>query len=117
MDKGFPKRERILKRGDYIRIQRRGKRFPTTHFVVIIKPGPGLGWHRLGISAGRKAGNAVRRNRIKRLVREYFRENKSGIFPDYLPGGADIVVVVKRNCPNMSMEQVTKELDGCRQSS
>lgn len=31
---------------------------------------------RLGISVTRKAGNAVRRNRIKRLIREYWRRNK-----------------------------------------
>lgn len=43
---------------------------------------------RLGLSVGRKHGGAVRRNRIKRLIREAFRLERSG-----LPTGLDVVVV------------------------
>jgi len=47
---------------------------------------------RLGLAVTRKSGNAVWRNRIKRVVREFFRLHQR-----YIPQGLDIVVVPKRN--------------------
>jgi len=47
-------------------------------------------YNRLGISVHRKTGNAVRRNRIKRLIRESFRLNR-----DQLPPSCDIVFTVR----------------------
>jgi ribonuclease P protein component len=45
---------------------------------------------RLGISVGRKVGNAVCRNRIKRWIREYFRRHRAKIAT-----GVDFSVIVK----------------------
>jgi len=45
---------------------------------------------RLGVAVGRKVGRAVRRNRIKRLVREVFRRNR-----DELRRPCDVVVVAR----------------------
>ena len=56
--------------------------------TVLVLPNE-LGVTRLGISATRKLGDAVRRNRAKRLVREMFRRNKPA--PGY-----DIVVIPRR---------------------
>ena len=49
-----------------------------------------LGFMRLGLSVSRRVGNAVKRNRIKRLIREAFRLQQH----DW-PGGYDLVVVVR----------------------
>jgi ribonuclease P protein component len=61
---------------------------------------------RLGITVGKKAGNAVRRNRIKHLLREYFRLNKLR-----LSESQDIVIMAKKNIPRLNYQDVCKELE------
>jgi ribonuclease P protein component len=58
-----------------------------------------LGHPRLGMSVSRKVGTAVRRNRIRRLVRESFR-----LLQHDLPQGYDLVVVVRPHEPLMLAE-------------
>ncbi len=72
---GFPKEFRLLRRTDFVFKRQRARRIYTRNFTIVSsenrKGGP-----RLGIVASKKTGNAVARNRIKRLVREYFRLNR-----------------------------------------
>lgn len=58
-----------------------------------------LGHPRLGIVIGRRVGTAVRRNRIKRLIREAFR-----LMQHDLPGGFDLVVLVRPHEPMPAAE-------------
>ena len=63
--------------------------------LLFTKPN-GLAHHRLGLSVGRRVGNAVTRARHKRLLREAFRLTRH-TWPT-LPGdagGLDLVVVVR----------------------
>jgi ribonuclease P protein component len=61
----------------------------------------------LGITASRKVGNAVHRNRAKRLVREAFRATRDLWWP-----GLDVVVLVKSDLGNLKLEQVVEEWRG-----
>jgi ribonuclease P protein component len=59
---------------------------------------------RLGITVSRKVGNAVKRNRIKRWIREVFRSH-----PALFSERVDIVVIAKRNIEDFSFENIREE--------
>ena len=84
---------RSLRRPDYQRATGRGRRVVSRHFLVFSLDRQDGGPARLGITVTRKVGNAVRRNRIKRLAREWFRSL------DYDLGSRDLVLIAKRNFP------------------
>jgi ribonuclease P protein component len=100
----FGKGERIRKRRDYLIIYQQGERFYSDHFIMVVHRNQ-AGAKRLGITASKKVGNAARRNRIKRLIREFFRRNKRD-----LKNSQDIVVIAKRAMPRLSYEDVCREL-------
>jgi ribonuclease P protein component len=64
---------------------------------------------RLGLTVSRKVGSAVRRNRIKRLLREAFRTDRA-LFPER----ADVVVIAKESCAVRSLADVRNELASVR---
>lgn len=65
-----------------------------------------LSW-RVGMAVTKKSGTAVRRNRLRRLIREFFRLHQLSI-----PVGLDFVVVPKRHLKieKIDFHQVEKEL-------
>lgn len=72
----FTKSERILKSSEFHLLSKSGKRAKNKHFTVVYSQGL-FGTTRLGLTVSKKAGNSVRRNKIKRRIREYFRISKS----------------------------------------
>jgi len=83
---------RVRKRPEYQDIAARGARVATQHFVLLAALQPGTPRpSRLGITASRRVGNAVVRNRMKRLVRAAFQQS-SGL----LPAGHDLVVICRQ---------------------
>jgi len=70
------RRYHILRRKrEFDRVFSEGRTFRFPEMVVRAAPN-GLPWSRLGLMVGRRHGSAVRRNRMKRLLREAFRLNR-----------------------------------------
>jgi ribonuclease P protein component len=76
LDLSFPKAYRLRKPAEFKLVYTSGKRFERRFISAFVRPN-NLQNHRLGITASRKTvGNAVQRNRAKRLLREVFRLSK-----------------------------------------
>ena len=86
----FLSEHRIRSPADYARVYDRNV-YATDDWLVVNACENGLGHSRLGLSVSRKVGNAVVRNRWKRLLREAFRLNR-----EKLPVGIDLVFRPRR---------------------
>jgi len=100
----FRKEERIFRRAELIDLNIHGRRYYTKNFLVILKQNR-RDITRLGITASKRVGNAVKRNRTKRLIREFFRLNKQQI-----PKGYDISIIALRVNDALNICTVQEEL-------
>lgn len=100
----FTKDDRILKRSEFLRLSRSKDVFHSRHFLVSICPA-GQERTRLGITVTKKVGNAVVRNRIKRLCREFFRLNKHRI-----TGCWDINIIAKKQAAGLPAKDLFSSL-------
>jgi len=113
----FRRSDRLLDSRDYRRVLRRGRRNAHRDIVVIttknqIKSSKSKGLEilhnegsRLGITASRKVGGAVVRNRFKRRVRAWFRAHRSEFAND-----VDLVVIARRTGAQLSFDQLDQRL-------
>jgi ribonuclease P protein component len=98
----FPKANRVLRRADFRQAYEKGRKYQAKYFTAFVlthadeQP-------RLGITATRKMGNSVARNRARRLVREVFRKNKQ-----LVPSGIDIII----NVNSALSEALYQDLEG-----
>ena len=81
-------RARRLKGEKLFEAVRAGKCSASNRLLVMYAAANGLPYSRLGLMVGKKHGDAVRRNRIKRLLREAFRLTRP-----QLPVGIDLIVI------------------------
>jgi ribonuclease P protein component len=124
---GFPAKLRLKQRREFLRVQRGGRKHHLRHFMVFAsrrivaetsasssesgsesasesasEPLP----TRLGITVTRKVGDAVTRNRIKRMVREVFRQNRRRLQP-----GLDLVWVAKQQAAEADFAAVLADFE------
>jgi len=94
----------LRKRAEFLSLQleHRGKK--SRHFIVILAAGSQTDC-RLGVTVSRKIGDAVRRNRVKRLVREFFRLHRSELQPAH-----DLLVIARAGAEKLSFKDVESEL-------
>lgn len=73
----------------FLKLYKKGKFIACDYLVAYFLPNR-MPVNRFGITAGKKIGNAVERNRAKRIIREAYRQSELK-----LPIGYDIVVVAR----------------------
>jgi len=103
-DRTFARASRLRARKLFLDVYERGQRVHTSYFVLFGLKGASPR-SRLGITATKKLGHAVARNRMKRLVREIFRKNRDTTAPP-----VDLVVNVKLTARGQSYERLEADL-------
>jgi ribonuclease P protein component len=102
--------QRLSESKDFRRISQHGVRRVSTHFIALVgeqhRGVEGLG-PVLGVTVSRKVGTAVERNRVKRRIRECFRQNRT-----MLSAGAAIVVIARRGAAELGSAETQRELRG-----
>jgi ribonuclease P protein component len=113
----FQRSDRLRDSRDFRRVMRRGRRRSDQDLLVVstrrqdkhnksdrLKDSDSHG-SRLGITASRKVGGAVVRNRFKRRVREWFRLRRPAFSE-----GLDLVVIGSRSGAALSLEELDERL-------
>jgi ribonuclease P protein component len=96
---------RLRNRADFNRIYRYGKSFANGQFVVYWSRQPVAEPFRLGVSASKKIGNAVVRNRMRRVIKEIIRLNGAKIVPNI-----DFILIVRKPAVEMETKQLEKSI-------
>ena len=84
----FPKKKRLISNSQFKAVLANGRR-RINDVLMLYMAKNDLEYSRLGVSVGKPQGNAVVRNRLKRLMRETFRQNQHQI-----PAGFDYVLMI-----------------------
>ncbi|WLR41888.1 ribonuclease P protein component [Bacillus carboniphilus] len=99
------KKNRIKKNEDFQLVFQKGRSMANRQFVIYIMERPELSEFRIGLSVSKKIGNAVTRNRIKRLIRQVVLEEK-----DQLSSGKDYIIIARKPTSQMNYYEVKKSL-------
>jgi len=102
----FKKNERLRRRIEFSALFKSGKRIHSEYLTVILSTNTS-DVRRLGLVVGKKVRKeAVRRNRMKRLLREFFRLNKHR-----LSASQDILIVARKDFSFMKYRDLCSELE------
>ena len=99
----LPKAARLRRRREFLAVQERGTRLYAGEVLVLVK-GAGADQARIGITVSSKVANAVERNRVKRWMREAFREIRAELPP------VDLVVIARPGALTMGLSGARRAL-------
>ena len=105
----FRRSDRLRRPEDFKRVTRSGRRISSRNFVFVLGP-PGQeipGRRRLGVTVSRRVGNAVVRNRVKRAIREWYRQGPNGL--QAIPP-CDLVVIARSGASELGATAIRDEL-------
>lgn len=99
----FPKAERLRKRAEFLALSQTARKAHAPHFLIL----KGREQHdsaRLGVTVSRKVGNSVVRNRVKRVLREFYRQHKQFFAP------VDYNIIARPGAEQLDFTAVCQEL-------
>jgi len=106
-DATYPKGCRLRRKGEYRRVMARAEVFPGRE-ALVRRARNRLGLARLGVSVPRAYGEAVRRNRFRRLAREAFRAVRHDLGP------YDFVLSPRRHLEEPTLAGILQDLERTR---
>ena len=101
------RRLRLRQTSDFERIRQQGRKYPHRTMILSVMPNE-LSHNRYGIVTSKRLGNAVGRNRVRRLIREALRS-----FHAHLQSGFDVVIVARPSVvgqPLVVVRRIIEEL-------
>ncbi len=101
---GLPRECRVVRKAEYDAVYREGRRRSSREFTIFVRPN-GLDLSRFGWSIKKALGGAVRRNRIRRRLREILRLHRQEISP-----GWDIVIHPRSSAATADFSALAQEL-------
>lgn len=99
------KENRLKKNDEFQLVFKRGTSVANRQFVIYYLKKQDQANIRIGISVNKKIGNAVKRNQIKRYIREVMRE----LIP-HLDQSYDLVIIARKPTSNMGLIEIKKSL-------
>ncbi|MCX7773280.1 MAG: ribonuclease P protein component [Clostridia bacterium] len=94
----------LTKNNEFQRVYSKGKYSASAFLVIYVLPNR-FEKTRVGITTSKKVGNAITRNRMRRLIRENLR-----YLSDRLIRGIDLVIVARKAEDTANAEIIGKEL-------
>jgi len=99
------KKLRLRNRADFSRVYRHGRSFANHQFVVYWFHKKEIEQFRMGVSVSKKVGNAVVRNRMRRVVKEIVRHHAGEIVPHI-----DMVLIVRKGALSLQYKELEKSI-------
>lgn len=99
------KEYRVKKNEDFQEVFKKGTSLANRQFVVYSLRRPGQAHFRIGLSVSKKLGNAVKRNQIKRYIRQAFLELEDSLKNEY-----DYVIIARKPASDMNFFEVKNSL-------
>ncbi|MFC4321690.1 ribonuclease P protein component [Litchfieldia salsa] len=96
---------RIKKNKEFQDVFQHGKSTANRQFVVYVLDKQDVEHFRIGLSVSKKIGNAVVRNRVKRLIRQFFLEHKEAVDQK-----KDYVIIARKPVAEMNYQEVKGSL-------
>lgn len=96
----FRKRERLRKRHEFIFLAQSGHQCQDRYFIIRYGVNE-RGCGRLGVTVTKRVGGAVTRNRLKRVLREFFRTHRP-----LAATGVDYNIIVKSTAVTLTTDQI-----------